>query len=234
MEIFFDYLKAGWGINLLHGLFVTLEISIGGYLTGLMIGGLVGWVKLGGPRWAVVLANAYSTVCRAVPEILLILILFYAGQSGLNALTDALGFGTVGISGFFAAIAVLGVVQGAYASEILRGAVLAVPRGQIEAARAFGMHGGGLFRRTILPLMFPYAFPGLCNLWMSILKDSVLVSVVGYGELTFTAAQAAGATKLYFQFYVLLGVIYYLVTQFSNIFIRIFESRVRRWMPRAG
>lgn len=115
----------GWGVSLLQGLVITIEISVGGYLTGLMIGGLVAWAKLRGPRWLVALANGYSTICRAVPEVLLILILYYAGQQGLNALMAWLGYGTLGIGGFFAAITVLGVVNGAYTSEILRGAVLA-------------------------------------------------------------------------------------------------------------
>lgn len=233
MEKFLSSLWLGWGLQLLRGLVVTIEISVGGYIAGLLIGGLVAAVKLGGPKWAVKIANGYSTICRAVPEILLILIIFYAGQSGLNALLDLIGVGTVGISGFFAAIAVLGIVQGAYASEILRGAVLAIPRGQIEAAKAFGMHGIVLFGRTILPLMVPYAFAGLSNLWMAIIKDSVLVSVVGYNELTFTGSQAAGATKFYVQYYLLLGVIYYVITQFSNVFINKFEAGFLRWTPRS-
>ncbi|WP_370879954.1 ABC transporter permease subunit [Labrys monachus] len=180
------------------------------------------------------LANAYSTICRAVPEVLLILILFYAGQTALNALMDRLGWSTVDISGKFAAIAVLGIVLGAYASEILRGAVLALPKGQIEAARAYGLHGFSLFRRIILPLIVPYALPGLTNLWMSILKDSALIFAVGYSELTFTAMQAAGSTKLYFPFLMLCGAMYYVVTQVSNIFFKAIEARIRRWMPRLG
>jgi len=229
LSTFLGDLQAGWGATLLAGLGITLQISIGGYFTGLIVGGLVAWTKLRGARWAVLLANAYSTICRAVPEILLILILFYAGQTALNALTDSLG-----ISGKFAAIAVLGIVQGAYASEILRGAVLALPRGQIEAASAYGLHGFSLFRRIILPLSVPYALAGLSNLWMSILKDSALIFAVGYSELTSTAMQAAGSTKLYFPFLMLCGAIYYIVTQVSNIFFKFIDGRVRRWMPRLG
>ncbi|WP_187829872.1 ABC transporter permease [Labrys sp. KNU-23] len=224
----------GWGVSLLQGLVITIEISVGGYLTGLMIGGLVAWAKLRGPRWLVALANGYSTICRAVPEVLLILILYYAGQQGLNALMAWLGYGTLGIGGFFAAITVLGVVNGAYTSEILRGAVLALPKGQVEAARAYGMHGFGLFRRVILPLMIPFAFAGLTNLWMTMLKDSALIFVVGYNELTFTAVQAAASTRMYFPFLLLCGAIYYALTQFSNIFIKMFERHIRRWTPKLG
>lgn len=225
---------SGWSDDLLRGLVVTVEISIGAYLTGLLIGGFVAWVKLSGPRWAVIIANGYSTICRAVPEILLIIILFYAGQAALNELLASAGFTDVAVSGFAAAVVVLGLVQGAYASEIIRGAVLAIPRGQIEAARAYGFGGFALFRRITLPAIVPFALPGLANLWMIIMKDSTLISVVGYNELLFTAKQAAGSTKYYFSFYLLIGVIYYALTLISNVLIARLEARVRRWMPRGA
>jgi polar amino acid transport system permease protein len=224
----------GWSDDLFRGLLVTVQISIGAYLAGLGIGGLVAWVKLSGPRWAVALANGYSTVCRAVPEILLIIILFYAGQSALNGALAAMGLEDVGISGFAAAIVVLGLVQGAYASEIIRGAILAIPKGQVEAARAYGFQGVALFRRITLPAIVPFALPGLANLWMIIMKDSTLISVVGYNELLFTAKQAAGSSKYYFGFYLLVGAIYYALTLLSNVLISRIDARVRRWMPRSA
>src|SRR3954453_5356755 len=237
MDAFLTILGWGdgsWSYALLRGVIVTLQISIGSFLTGLAIGGLAAWVKLRGPGWAVMLANGYSSICRAVPEILLIIILFYAGQSALNASLASLGFQDVGISGFAAAIVVLGLVQGAYASEILRGAVLAIPKGQVEAARAYGIGGFTLFRRMTLPAIVPFGLPGLANLWMIIIKDSTLISVVGYNELLFTAKQAAGASKWYFSFYMVVALMYYIITVFSNIGIRQIENRIRRWTPRTA
>jgi polar amino acid transport system permease protein len=228
--------EESWTYQLLLGLAATVEISLGGYLVGLLIGGAGALVKLrGGPR-AVAVANAYSTVCRAVPEVLLIIVLFYAGQSALDSIVESLGYDPqdVGISGFAAAVIVLGLVQGAYASEILRGAVLAIPRGQVEAAHAFGLHGPVLFRRVILPSLLPYALGGLANLWMVIIKDSALISVVGYNELLFTSTQAAGSTKYYFGFFLLAGALYYMLTLLSNIAIHRIERRIRRWMPQAA
>src|SRR5689334_22979865 len=134
MANFFDLLgwgDAGWGDDLLRGTLVTLEISVGAFAVGLLIGGAAAWVKLRGAGWAMAVANAYSSICRSVPEILLIIILFYAGQTALNSLVAALGFEDIGISGFAAAVTVLGLVQGAYSSEILRGSVLAIPKGQV-------------------------------------------------------------------------------------------------------
>jgi polar amino acid transport system permease protein len=235
MSSFFDLLgwgDAGWGDDLFYGVIVTIEISVGAYLVGLLIGGLASWAKLSGPGWTRLIANGYTTVCRSVPEILLIIILFYAGQTALNALMAGLGFGDVGISGFAAAVTVLGLVQGAYASEILRGAVLAIPKGQTEAARAYGIEGFTRFHRMTVPAILPYALPGLANLWMIIFKDSTLISVVGYNELMFTAKQAAGATKYYFSFYLFAGVIYYAITIVSSGVIRVIETRLRRWTPR--
>jgi polar amino acid transport system permease protein len=237
MEGFFTLLSfgdAGWGPAFVRGAIVTMEISVGAFLVGLLIGGAAAWTKLRGPAWAVWLANAYSSICRSVPEILLIIVLFYAGQTALNALVASLGFEDVGISGFAAAITVLGLVQGAYASEILRGAILAIPKGQVEAAKAYGIVGFTAFRRMTVPAIVPYALPGLANLWMIIIKDSTLISVVGYNELLFTAKQAAGATKYYFSFYLFVGIIYYLITIVSNIGIRMIEDRVRRWTPRTA
>ncbi len=223
-----------WANQFIVGAVATIQISVGGYLAGLIIGSLVCWVKLRGGRVPVAIAHGYSTVCRSVPEVLLIIILFYAGQTALDSLLTSLNIDPEewGISGFAAAIVVLGLVQGAYASEILRGAILAIPRGQVEAAQAFGLHGVTLFRRIILPTLVPYALGGLANLWMVIIKDSALISVVGYNELLFTAKQAAGSTKYYFSFFLFAGAIYYVMTLISNGVIALIEARVRRWMPK--
>jgi polar amino acid transport system permease protein len=110
--------------------------------------------------------------------------------------------------------------------------VLSIPRGQVEAALAYGLHGGTLFRKVILPTLLPYALGGLANLWMVIIKDSALISVVGYNELLFTAKQAGGSTKYYFTFFLLAGAIYYGITLVSNGVIALLEARVRRWMPK--
>lgn len=84
-----------------------------------------------------------------------------------------------------------GAGAGAYASEIFRAAIQAIPYGQIESAKAFGLHGFGLFRRVTLPIMAPYAMAGMANLWINLIKDSALISVVGTNELLYTAKQGA-------------------------------------------
>ncbi|RBH43549.1 ABC transporter permease, partial [Pseudomonas sp. MWU13-2860] len=134
----YDAVVRDWGPALLQGAVVTLEISLGAFALGLVIGLATALVKLGGHPLLKRLANAYTSVCRSLPELLLILLLYYAGGDAINALAALLGQPQVEVNGFAAAIVVLGIVQGAYAAEIMRGAVQAIPHGHIEAARAFG------------------------------------------------------------------------------------------------
>jgi polar amino acid transport system permease protein len=166
-----------------------------------------------------------------VPELLLILLLYYAGTTALNNILARYDIAAVSLSGMVAGIGVLGFVTGAYATEVLRGAILAVPVGQIEAARAFGMSPFKRWQRIVIPAMLPYAIPGLANLWLVLTKETALLAVVGYSELALETRQAAGVTKAYFTFYVAAGAIYLTITLVSNqLFIRL-ERHLRRGMP---
>ena len=221
----------GWGGNLLRGLANSLQIALGAYGLGLLIGTAGAYGKLyGGPVTRDLLA-VYTTVVRAVPELVLILLLYYAGTDLLNRALTAMGYASVDISGLAAGIGVLGFVQGAYSTEVLRGAILAVPQGQIEAARAYGMSPGLLLRRITLPAMLPFAIPGLANLWLIATKDTALLAVVGFNELSLETRQAAGATKAYFTFFMAAGVLYLLVTLLSDLVIGRIERWARRGMP---
>jgi polar amino acid transport system permease protein len=220
-----------WGEALLHGAIVTVQISLGAFAVGLVIGLAMALAKLSGNNTLKYLANGYTTICRAVPELLLILLLYYAGSDAINALLALLGHEPVEVNGFAAAVTVLGIVQGAYAAEIIRGAVLAIPPGHIEAAKAFGCSRSLIVRRVVLPEMMPYALAGLANLWLVLIKDSALISVVGYNELLFTTKQAAGSTRQYLLFYVAVGLIYLVLTLLSNLVFNHFERSFRRWMP---
>jgi polar amino acid transport system permease protein len=129
---------------------------------------------------------------------------------------------------------VLAFVQGAYSTEVLRGAIQAIPQGQIEAARAYGMSPGLMLRRITLPAMLPFAIPGLANLWLIATKDTALLAVVGFDELTQTTRNAAGATKAYFTFFMAAGVLYLTLTLFSETIIARVERWARRGMPAVG
>lgn len=223
-----------WMPALMQGAVVTLQISVGAFGIGLFIGLVVALIKLKAGPVGLRLANSYTTICRSVPELLLILLLYYAGSDLINKIAQSMGHENLDINGFMVAVVVLGIVQGAYIAEILRGAILAVPFGQIEAARALAMPARLYTRRIILPAMMPYAIGGLSNLWLILIKDSALISVVGYSELLFTAKQAAGTTKHYFVFYVLAGVLYLIFTLLSSLVFKWFENRLARWLPQTS
>ncbi len=221
----------GWGGTLLKGAVSTLAISAGAYLIGILIGMAGALGKLSGNRPLGMVLSFYTTMIRAVPELILIVGLYYAGTDGLNRLLQWAGMPPLEINGFAAAIAVLGFVQGAYMTEVLRGAILAIPTGQIEAARAFGMSPFLRFRRVVVPALVPNALPGLSNLWLAVTKDSALVAVVGYQELALATRLAGASTKQYFLFFAAAALMYLAITLVSNLVFSLIERRVRRGQP---
>lgn len=218
----------GWGAVLLAGLGNSVIIALGAYALGFAIGIGGAFGKLyGGPILKDLLA-AYTTIVRAVPELVLILILYYAFTGMLNTLLVDWGYDRVTISPIITGIVVLGVVQGAYQTEVLRGGILAVPVGQIEAARAMGMPGFLLARRITLPLMTANALPGLANLWLNATKDTALLAVIGFSELTKATYQASATTKAFFVFYPAAMALYLVISLSSTFLIHRIEKWARR------
>lgn len=225
----------GYGDEIARGALMTVEVSLFAYFVGLAIGLCGAMGKLaGGPIIKGVL-DVYTTIIRAIPELVLILLLFYAGGDAFNILLTFIGLGPVQINGLVAAVAVLGFVQGAYQTEVLRAAIQAIPVGQIEAAKAYGMSPFLRFHRIIAPSMLPFAIPGLANLWLNATKDSALLSIVGISELAQVTKQAGAYIKytegnpLYLLvFYGLTAAIYLSITLFSNQLFGALERHVRR------
>ncbi len=161
------------------------------------------------------------------------LLFYYVGTDLMNRAAQALGYSGFDVNGLLAGILVIGLVQGGYATEVIRGAIKAVPAGQIEAAQAFGMSPLKVMRRVTLPAMTPHALPGMANLWMIATKDTALLAVIGFSELTLVTRQAAGATRAYFLFFFAAGALYLLLTLVSNVILRWYERRARRGMVAA-
>jgi polar amino acid transport system permease protein len=224
----------GWGGNLLRGLVNSIVIALGAFGFGLLIGIGGSYGKLYGGPIVRDLLELYTTVMRAVPELVLILLLYFAGTDLINRLLEVFGYQRIDINGLVAGICVLGIVQGAYSTEVIRGAILAIPQGQIEAARAYGMSVGLMLRRITLPAMLPFAIPGLANLWLIATKDTALLAIVGFNELTQETRTAAGTTKAYFTFFIAAGVLYLAVTLVSNVIIARIERWSRRGLPAGG
>jgi polar amino acid transport system permease protein len=225
--------RAGFADELLLGTVVTVYIAALAFLLGLLLGLIGAVAKLYGGPLPRLIANFYTTVIRSVPELVLILFLFFAGTRGISTLGELVGYGPVVVNGTLAAILVLGFVQGAYSTEVLRGAIQAIPVGQFEAARAIGMSPLKMLKRIVVPAMLPNAIPGLANLWLSVIKDTALIMVTGASaELGGTTRAAAGFTKHYFTFYFIALMIYYGLTKISNLFIYRLENYVRRGQPK--
>ncbi|MEH6444221.1 MAG: ABC transporter permease [Oceanospirillaceae bacterium] len=218
----------GWGGALLKGLLSSLQIALGGYSLGLLIGIAGACTKLYASPLSRDLMACYTTAVRAIPELVLILLLYYAGSDLINQLLVFLSYPMIEINGLTAGIIVIGIVQGAYSTEVIRGAISTVPIGQIEAAFAFGMSPFQVFRRITMPAMLVHAIPGLSNLWLIATKDTALLAVVGFSELTLITKQAAGGTKQHMLFYCAAAVLYLLVTLISNWIISRIDHRVRR------
>jgi polar amino acid transport system permease protein/octopine/nopaline transport system permease protein len=195
---------------------------------GLALGLLGAGAKLSRFRSARALADAYTTVIRGVPELVILLLLFFGGTVLLTRISERLGGGYVEVDAFSAGVFALSVVFGGYATEVLRAAILAVPRGEIEAARAVGMSRGVLFRRILLPQVARFALPGLGNIWLVLLKDTSLVSVVGLDELMRKTYVGAGSTRDPLPFYVAAALIYLGFTIVSTVGLQLLERRAGR------
>jgi polar amino acid transport system permease protein len=226
------YGPTGYGDELVWGAFRSVEIAFFAYVLGLALGlaGAMGKLS-GGPILKAVL-EGYTTLVRAVPELVLILLLYYAGTDGLNSLLEAVGIGRIEVNGLVAAVFVLGFVQGAYHTEVLRAAIQAVPLGQSEAAKAYGMSPWKRFTRVTLPAMLPNAIPGLANLWLNVTKDSALISVVGFTELALATRQAASVSKQYLVLYLVAQALYLIISLSSTFLFSRLERYVRRGQPK--
>lgn len=225
----------GWSDELARGLLFTIQISVCGYLVAFVLGLLGAGAKLSGNKILYRIGDLYTTLVRAIPELLLIILIYYAGGRVMKALLVAIGLADEDfqVSAFAAAVAALGLIYGAYLTDVLRGAIQAIPKGQIEAARAYGMHAPLRFRRIIFPQMIRFAVPGMGNQWLNITKDSALVSAVGAFEVLKNASIAASATKEYLFFYSTAAVIFLCITIVSMVALARIEKRASRGVRRA-
>ncbi|MBV9523862.1 MAG: ABC transporter permease [Alphaproteobacteria bacterium] len=214
----------GYGAQLLDGAAMTLLVAAISLVFGSAIGFLGAGAKLSrwrAPRW---IAEAYTTIIRGVPELLIILLLYFGGTVTLTRIAGHY----VEVNGFSAGVFALSLVFGGYATEIFRGAFLAVPQGQREAARALGMRRLAVFRFVLLPQVWRFALPGLGNLWLVLLKDTALISVVGLEELMRKTSIAAGVTRQPFVFYATAALLYLAFTIVSAAALQLAERRVGR------
>lgn len=226
--------SGGWGGLLLMAALMTMAVTLCSLAVGAVLGGFVAWAKLSKNLLARVLGDAYTTVFRGVPELLVIYLIYFGGSSLATAVGAYMGGeGFVDLPPFIASIFAVGVISGSYQAEVYRGAFLAIVRGEIEAARSLGMPKLMLFRRIIVPQVMRFALPGLGNVWQMTLKDSALISVTGLAELMRSSQVAAGSTHQYFLFYMVGGALYLVLTSISNRIFDTAEARVGKSFRRA-
>ena len=234
MSVYLNYLSwgaTGWGDEFFFAFFMTLKISFSAYLLSFAMGLMCALFKVSNSRLLQGVAGVYTTVVRALPEMLMILIVYFAVASMAERMLISAGL--VGqsfqFSPFWTAVFALAFVSGSFMTEVLRAGLMAVPRGGVEAAAAIGMSGSQTFRRVVLPQMMRHSLPGMGNLWLSITKDSAIVSIVGaFGELLQTGYRAAAATKDYGFFYGFTALLFLLITIFSIGLQHWLENRLNR------
>ena len=218
----------GWGDELARGVLVTTSLALATVPFGLVLGLLLALAKRGADRGLALSADIYTTLFRGLPELLTLFLVYYGGQNLLNSLTGALGIGELPLSSFVSGMFALGLVFAAYASEVFLSAFRAIPDGQWEAGRALGLRPFVIFRLAIFPQLLRISLPGLSNVWLNLLKDTALVSVIGLSDILRETQVAARVTREAFFFFGLACVLYLALTLLSVIVLNWIERWTRR------
>ncbi len=225
---------SGYYLSILQGALLTVGVSLAALGVAILLGLMGAAAKLSGRPVLVAVATVYTTVIRGVPELVLMLLIFYGGTIGMNHLMESLGSReTVDINPFLAGVITIGFIYGAYMTETFRGAILSIPKGQMEAAWAFGMGRVRTFWRITLPQMVRYALPGFTNNWLVLIKATALVSLIGLQDMTYLAKQASAASREPFTFFVFVAVLFLLYTSASLWVLRRVERRYSLGVTRA-
>lgn len=215
----------GYLPTILGGAVLTLQLALLSLLFALVAGlaGASAKLSKSAPlRWA---ATVYTTVVRGVPDLVMMLLVFYGGQMLVNHVTEYLDLGYFDLNPMVAGVLTIGFIFGAYFAETFRGAFLAVPKGQLEAGAAYGMARWQVFARILFPQMLRHALPGLGNNWLVLLKSTAIVSMIGLSDMTWLADQAGRTTREPFLFYLLVCALYLVMTTASSWLLARLERR---------
>lgn len=220
----------GYGPSIFMGAILTVELAVLSAVIAVLLGLLTAMARLSKNRVARGVATLYSTVVRGVPDLVLMLLIFFGAQIMMNNISDWL-YEHYEIDVFFnideftAGVSTIGFIFGAYMAETFRGAFLAVDRGQLEAGTAYGMSPWMIFRRVMFPQMMRHALPGIGNNWLVLVKTTALVSVIGLADMTRLAKEAAGAVNEPFKFFIPVAIVYLLITSVSELGLKRLERK---------
>lgn len=216
----------GYGPTILDGTLVSLEVSAASLIIAMLLGMIGALSKLSNSRILRIIAQIYTTVIRGIPDLVLMLLVFFGGQVFINQVAPIFGYEEyIDINPFIAGVSTIGFIFGAYMTETFRGAILAVNRGQLEAGSAYGMSKFMVFRRITLPQMVRHALPGFGNNWLVLIKTTALVSIIGLDDMVRKASLAAGATRKPFTFYLVVAVNYLIITSISVYLLKYLEEK---------
>lgn len=223
------YGPTGWGDEILAGTWLTIRLAVATLPVGLALGFAVALAKRSPSRLLRGFGEAFSTIFRGLPELLTLFIVYYGGQLLLQAAVGFFSDASVEANGFLAGMLALGLVFAAYSSEVFTAAFNGIPQGQWEAAAAIGLHRWHTLRLVILPQLLRLALPGLGNLWLVLLKDTSLVSVIALNDLLRMTSVAVGSTKQPFFFYLVACMIYLVFSIVSSLGI----GAIERWSEKS-
>ncbi|HSH41231.1 MAG TPA: ABC transporter permease [Arenicellales bacterium] len=206
----------GYGGSLAQGAAMTVAVGLTAMAVAIVLGLLGAWGKLSGAPAARFFTDTYTTIVRGVPELIMLLLVYFGVPTLIQDVSSAMGREViVNLDPFTAGSLTIGFIYGAFCTEVFRGAFQSVPEGQLEAARAAGMHRLLTFRRILFPQALRYALPGLGNVWMVLIKATALISIIQLDELMRNARIAANTTHKPFTFYFVASLIFLLITVVS-------------------
>src|SRR5690606_21708266 len=220
-------------LDILDGSLLTLAVALLSAAIAIVLGLLTATAKLSQSRTARAIATTYTTVIRGVPDLVLMLLIFFGGQILVNDIGARLGWDYIDIDAFLAGTLTIGFIFGAYMGETFRGAFLAVPVGLLEAGFAYGMSKRQVFLRILMPQMMRHALPGIGNNWQVLMKTTALVAVIGLHDMVFRAGSHGGSTRQPFVFYFVVALIFLAFTTISVLLLRWAERRYSVGVRRA-
>ena len=221
--------KTGWGDELFYATLMTIAVAITAMLIGFLFSLIFTPLKLSNNKFLNFIGNTYTTVIRGVPELLVIYLLFFGGSGAIMYVASIFGyFEYIEINAFMTGSVAIGIISGAYSTEVFRGAIQSIDKGQFEACKVLGLKKHIYFLKVILPQMLRLAIPNLSNVWQITLKDTSLISVTGLVEIMRQSYIAAGSTRDPLFFYSFAAVLYLILTFISMKLINRLEAKYSR------
>jgi len=208
--------NTGWGDELFFATLMTIAVAVTAIFIGFFLAAIFTTFKLSKSKILNFVGNFYTTVFRGVPELLVIYLLFFGGSGAVMYVAKIFGYdGYIEVNAFLTGAISIGIISGAYSTEVFRGAIQSINEGQFEASKVLGLRKKIYYYKIIIPQMLRLALPNISNVWQITLKDTSLISVTGLVEIMRQSYIAAGSTRDPLFFYSFAAILYLLLTFLS-------------------